>query len=161
MRRRALTGGVTAQGICRIRFDFKFNGVRHRPSLVRIPSDTNLRLAREHLAGIKQRIATGTLSFAEEFPSFRDLKKLPDGGAPRTCAQVFDEFLAHCEARVAKNDMATVTLGSYRRVLNGFWRAQVGTLRFLDTRPAWPAAIRTQPRTETIGSSFSPRARSQ
>lgn len=118
----------------RIRFDFKFHGIRYRPTLVRVPSEANLRLAREHLAGIKQRIAAGTFSFAEEFPDFRDLEKLPAGGSPRTCAQVFDEFLAHCEARVEKHDMATVTLASYRRVLNGFWRTRIGTLRFLDVR---------------------------
>jgi hypothetical protein len=32
---------------------------------------------------------------------------------------VFDEFLAHCAARVSKNDLAASTWTSYRGVLNG------------------------------------------
>jgi integrase len=40
----------------------------------------------------------------------------------RSCDQVFDEFLAHCESRVARNDLATVTLSSYRKVLENVWR---------------------------------------
>jgi integrase len=124
-----------------------FAGRRYRPSVLRIPNETHLRVAREHLTGIKQRIAAGTFSFAEEFPNFRDLKKTPGAGSPRTCASVFDEFLAHCASRVARNDMAPVTLASYRRVVNGFWRPAIGTFRFLDVRysqlvnvadePAW------------------------
>lgn len=73
-------------------------------------------------------------SFAEESPDFRRLKKVPEGGSPRTCAQVFNAFLEQCESRLAKNDLAAVTVASYRKILNGFWRPQIGTLRFLDLR---------------------------
>jgi integrase len=93
-----------------------------------------LRRAREHLAGIRQRIAASTFSFAEEFPNFRNLKKGPNEGSPRTCAQVFDAFLAHCESREAKSDMAAITLTSYRKILNGIWRPRIGATRFLSVR---------------------------
>ena len=134
MSRKSKTGGATAAGRNRIRFDFKFEGVRYRPTLRRTPTETNLRRARQQLDGIKRRIAAVTFSFAEEFPDFRHLKKVPSEGSPQTCAQTFDSFLAHCESRVVKSDMAAVTLASYRRVLNGIWRPQIGTVRFLDVR---------------------------
>jgi integrase len=110
------------------------DGVRYRPTLERTPNETNLRWARKHLEGIKQRINSGTFLFAEEFPQFRHLRKLPDQGSPRTCAQVFDEYLAHCESRVTKRDLAPVTIGSYRRILAGFWRPRIGATRLLDVR---------------------------
>jgi len=134
MGRKSITGGVAPAGNSRIRFDFKFEGVRYRPTLVRIPTEINLRWARRHLEGIKQRIANGTFSFAEEFPEFRCLAKVPDRGSPKTCAHVFDAYLAHCASRVAMRDMAAVTLASCRRVVNGFWRPRIGTDRFLDVR---------------------------
>jgi integrase len=74
-----------------------------------------LRRAREQLAGIKARIAAGTFSFAEEFPVYVHLSNVPRAGSPRTCGQVFDNYLEHCAARVARLDMATVTLTSYPR----------------------------------------------
>jgi integrase len=131
MGRKSKTGGVSAAGRERIQFDFKFGGVRYRPTLLRAPTETNLRNAREHLVGIKERIAAGTFSFAEEFPDFLHLNRVPDDGCPRMCAHVFDAFLAHCESRVAKNDMATATLDSYRKILNTIWRPQIGAKRFL------------------------------
>jgi integrase len=131
MGRKSKTGGVTGTGRDRIQFDFMLAGVRYRPSLLRTPTETNLRRAREHVVGIKERIARGTFLFAEEFPDFLHLNKVPDEGCPRTCAHVFDAFLAHCESRVAKNDMATVTLASYRKILNSIWRPQIGGKRFL------------------------------
>jgi integrase len=140
MGRKSNTGGVTA-GRERIQFDFKFGGMRYRPTLLRAPTETNLRRAREHLVGIKERIAAGTFSFAEEFPDFLHLNRVPDKGCPRTCAQLFDAFLAHCEARVAKDDLATVTLTSYRKILNAIWRPKIGTDRFLNVRYSTLVAI--------------------
>lgn len=134
MGRKSITGGVTAKGRARIQFEFKFEGVRYRPTLPRVPTEANLRRARLHLEVIKQRIAAGTFSFAEEFPDFRNLKKVPDEGSPRTCAAVFDAFLAHCESRMTKGDLAAVTLASYRRILNGIWRPEIGTARLFSVR---------------------------
>jgi integrase len=134
MSRKSITAGVTAKGRRRIQFEFRFEGVRYRPTLLRTPSEANLRRAREHLAGIRERIAAGAFSFAEEFPNFRNLKRVPSEGSPRTCAQVFDAFLEHCESRAIKGDMAAVTLASYRRVLNGVWRPHIGTIPFLSVR---------------------------
>ena len=62
------------------------------------------------------------------------MDKVPRAGSPRTCNQVFDDFLVHCAARVARHDMAGVTLTSYRRVLDGIWRPELAPLRFLDVR---------------------------
>ena len=111
-----------------------FAGVRYRPTLPWTPTETTLRRARQHLVGINARIAAGTFSFAEEFPDYRHLKEVPRAGSPRTCGQVFDEYLAHCSARVARLDMASVTLSSYRTILDGIWRPELGALRFLDVR---------------------------
>jgi hypothetical protein len=47
---------------------------------------------------------------------------------------VFDAFLAHCESRMAKDDMAPITVSSYRRVLNTFWRPKIGEMPFLAVR---------------------------
>ena len=33
----------------------------------------------------------------------------------QTCNQVFDNFVAHCESRMAKNDLAFATFETYRR----------------------------------------------
>jgi hypothetical protein len=93
-------------------------GVRYRPTLPWTPTEANLRRARQYLIGIKAQIAAGTFSFAEEFPDYRHLDRTPRAGSPRTCAQVFDEYLAHCAARVTRHDLAPITLTTYRRTLN-------------------------------------------
>ncbi len=59
----------------------------------------------------------GTFSFAEEFPNYHYLRRIIGTARVRTCDQVFDDFLAHCTSRVARNDLASVTLNSYRRVI--------------------------------------------
>jgi integrase len=48
----------------------------------------------------------------------------------QTCNDVFDSYLARCEARLAKLDLAYSTLASYRRVINAIWRPAIGTRRF-------------------------------
>lgn len=120
------TGGVVAAPHGRIQFDFMFDGIRYRPSIRRPPSEANLRRALERLDDIKQQIAAGTFSFAEEFPDYRFLRRV--GGAPknRRCGEVFDEFLRHCQARYARGDLAHSTLSAYRRVLSGVWRPVLG-----------------------------------
>ena len=134
MGRRSLSGGVRPTGSGRIQFTFIFESVRYRPTLLRVPTAGNLRGARQHLLGIKVRIAAGTFSFAEEFPDYVHINRVPRAGSPHTCNQMFDEFLAHCAARVARHDMAAITLTCYRRMLDGIWRPALGTLRFLDVR---------------------------
>jgi integrase len=132
--RKSMTGGVAPAGPDRIQFTFKFEGVRYRPTLLIVPSEANLRRARQQLARIRQSIARGTFSFAEEFPEFRYLEQVPSEGSPRTCNEVFDAFLAHCQARLDKNDLASVTVASYRRVLNSAWRPWIGSTRFLSVQ---------------------------
>jgi hypothetical protein len=48
----------------------------------------------------------------------------------RTCNQVFDAFLRHCDMRVASKDMAYSTSNSYRKILNRNWRPQLGEREF-------------------------------
>jgi len=55
-------------------------------------------------------------------------------------------FLAHCESRVAKDDMASVTLTSYRKILSGIWRPRIGILRFLNIRYSTLVEIADSPR---------------
>ncbi len=128
------TGGVIAASRSRIQFDFMFEGIRYRPSIRRPPSEANLRRARERLDEIKRQIEVGTFSFAEEFPDYRFLPRLSGAARVRSCNEVFDEFLAHCEARLARQDMAAATLSSYRRVLNGVWRPALGNYLFHQVR---------------------------
>jgi integrase len=128
------TGGVSAAPRGRIQFDFMLEGIRYRPTLRRPPSEANLRLAREHLQGLKQQIAFGTFSFSDEFPDYRYLHRVVGAGSVRLCDHVFDEFLAHCESRVARNDMAAITLSSYRKVLENVWRPALGKYLFHKVR---------------------------
>ncbi len=128
------TGGVVVAPHGRIQFDFMFEGIRYRPSIRRPASEANLRRARERLDEIKQQIEVGTFSFEEEFPDYRFLRRISGAARVRSCNEVFDEFLAHCEARLAKQDMAAATLSSYRRVLNGVWRPPLGKHLFHQVR---------------------------
>ena len=134
MGRRSASGGVRRVGAGRIQFTFNIGGVRYRPTLPWQPTEGNLRRARQHIVGVRARIASGTFDFAEEFPDYRHLKEVPLAGSPRTCDQVFGEYLDHCSARVARHDLAPVTLNSYRKILDGIWRPELGPLRFLDVR---------------------------
>jgi integrase len=131
MGRRSTTGGAIAKGGDRIQFDFRLNGVRYRPSLKAIPTEGNLRRARERLKAIKERIRLGTFSFIEEFPDFRDWQKISQQSPFRTCNQVFDQYLAHCESRLAKNDLSFATVKGYRKALDSVWRPKLGALPFL------------------------------
>ena len=131
MGRRSLSGGVVAKGHDRIQFDFMLDCVRYRPSLRRPPTEANLRRARERLNDIKERIRAGAFCFAEEFPDFRDMHKVIEPSQVHACDQVFDAFLRHCEARVARNDMSATTLRCYRKILNTSWRPFIGALPFL------------------------------
>jgi hypothetical protein len=83
--------------------------VRYRPTLRWIPHEANLRRAREHLARIKSRIAAGMFRFIDEFPSYRGRYTLRIPLSARTCADVFEAFLHHEQAQVARGDLAPVT----------------------------------------------------
>ncbi len=86
------------------------------------PTEGNLRRALQQLNGIRERIENGTFCFTDEFPGFRDLAKIDTSGQVRSCNDVFDELLKHCESRMAKNDMAFVTMDGYRKILKQVWR---------------------------------------
>jgi hypothetical protein len=126
------TGGVVAAPRGRIQFDFRLAGVRYRPSIKRPPSEANLRRARERLEVIKRQIEDGTFSFADEFPHYRFLRRLRGAHKVRLCNDVFDQYLAHCEARVRRDDLATATLRGYRKVLDGVWRPVLSQRLFYD-----------------------------
>lgn len=134
MGRRSITGGVMPAGPTRIRFDFSIEGHRFRPTLPWIPNEMNLRRARTYLARIKAQIAAGTFCFADEFPLYRGVRRLPPALRARSCGQVFDDFIRHEEARVARGDLAAVTVASHRKILDHVWRPQLGDLPFLGVR---------------------------
>jgi integrase len=134
MGRHTTTGDVIAAGQDRIQFDFQFEGRRYRPTLPLMPNTLNLRRARENLQRMKARIAAGTFSFADEFPDYRHLRKVVDSNELRTCHRVFDEFLAHCEARRTKHDLSEATLRAYRKAIDRFWRPRLGEVMFLKVR---------------------------
>lgn len=106
------TGGVVAAPSGRIQFDFTFNGIRYRPSIKRPPSEANLRRARDRLEAIKHQIHLGTFSFEEEFPDYRLLRRLGGTSGAQLCNDVFDAYLAHCEARLRRNDIKPESLAS-------------------------------------------------
>jgi integrase len=126
MGRKSITSGVRPRGKDRIEFDFEFEGKRYRPTVKRPPTEGNLRRALVQLQGIRERIASGTFSFSDEFPDFRYLGDVDITARARTCNEVFDEFLKHCESRMAKNDLAFVTMDGYRKILKQVWRPTVG-----------------------------------
>lgn len=131
MGRKSITGGVMPAGPARIQFDFSIGGRRFRPTLPWIPSETNLRRARELLTRIKARIAAGTFRFTDEFPDYRSSYTLPHSVRPRLCGEVLDAFLLHQAARTARGDLAPVTLSSHRKILDHVWRPHLGGLPFL------------------------------
>ena len=134
MGRRSTTGGVIAMGSRRIRFSFRVNGVLYRPSLPSIPTEANMRRARETLQRIKASIAAGTFVFLDEFPEYhrRYLGRIPV--TTRSCSDVFDAFLRHEAARVERGDLAPVTLLSHRRLIDKVWRPTLGKLPLLAVR---------------------------
>jgi hypothetical protein len=58
-----------------------------------------LRRARERLEVIKHQIRLGTFSFEEEFAGYRFLARVTGTSNARSCNEVFDAYLSHCEAR--------------------------------------------------------------
>jgi len=134
MGRRSLTSGVQAKGRDRIQFDFELEGVRYRPTIKRVPTEGNLRRATEQLEDIKARIASGTFNFAEEFPDYRGLAKVDSSARALTCNAVFDDFLQHCESRMAKSDLAFITVDGYRKILSNVWRPAIGNELFANVR---------------------------
>lgn len=135
MGRRSMTGGVKPLGSHRIQLDFRIEGVRYRPSLPWIPHDGNLRRARDYLARVKARIDGGTFLFSEAFPGFSTAgKRVPLPLSARTCDGVFDAFLGHEAARVARDDLAPSTLAAHRQILDHIWRPAIGALSILAVR---------------------------
>lgn len=132
MGRKANLSGVQAKGPNRIQFDFKFKGVRYRPTLERIPNERNLRRAHEQLKEMKARIKRGSFVFGDEFPDYRYKGEMPaqEDTREKTCGEVLDGFLSHCEMRVSMDDMAFSTLHGYRNILEAVWRPVIGGLSF-------------------------------
>jgi integrase len=88
----------------------------------------------DDLVQIKARIAAGTFCFMDDFPNFRFRHRLPVLLRAQTCGQVFDAFLHHEAARVARDDLAPVTLTAHAQILNSVWRPAIGALPFLGVR---------------------------
>lgn len=131
MGRNSITGGVTPAGPSRIQFDFIIDSVRFRPTLPWPATAANLERARRHLARIKAQIEAGTFCFAEVFPDYKGLTTVPATVRTRSCGEIFDDFLQHEKRRVARGDLAPVTLTSHRQILDHVWRPHLGRLPFL------------------------------
>jgi integrase len=132
--RKSTVNGISAFGHDRIQFDFELDGVRYRPTVKRCPSQANLQRARKQMAEIKRRIAAGAFDLGAEFPDYRFMRNVTTANARRTCSQVFDEFLAECDSRVAKKDLAFVTGSGYRKLLAQIWRPEIGPKIFDEVR---------------------------
>ena len=136
MGKKAELSGVRAKGTDRIEFEFHFEGARYRPTLKRVPNEANLRRAYKQLVDIKNRIRLGIFKFEEEFPNYRYKDGLTtttcgkEDGSAETCNEVFDRFIAHCELRVNKDDMAFSTLEGYREILDRVFRPEIGEESF-------------------------------
>ena len=131
MGRRSTSGSVTALGPNRIQFDFRIGTQRYRPSIECPSTESNLERARTRMKRISERISAGTFCFANEFPGFRNLTRVSQHSKMHTCRAVFDEFLAHCEIAVSRNEMAATTVASYRNTLHSVWRPELDELPFL------------------------------
>lgn len=92
MSRKSITGGVVPAGRARIRFDFTIDRQRFRPTLRWIPNEANLGRARTYLSRIKAQIEAGTFCFADEFPHYRGLHKLPRTLQQRSCGESIRRF---------------------------------------------------------------------
>jgi hypothetical protein len=112
-----------------------------QPSIKRPPSEANLRRARERLESIKHQIRLDTFSFEEEFPDYRLLHRLSGDTKAGLCNDVFDAYLAHCESRLRRDDMAAATVRSYRKILDGVWHPNIGHLVFSQVRYSRLVAI--------------------
>ncbi|MFC4314174.1 Arm DNA-binding domain-containing protein [Steroidobacter flavus] len=144
MGRKSLSGGVQAKERDRIEFTFVFNNKRYRPTLQRTPTEANLRPAREQLKDIKRRIDAGTFTFIEEFPDYKFRDQVEASSAEdsiRTCKQVFDAFIAHCDMLVEMNDLAFSTVDGYRKILDSVWKAAIGDDVFEEITYSQLAAI--------------------
>lgn len=76
MSRKSLSGGVMPIRR-RIRFDFRVEGLRFRPTLRWAPTEGNLRRTHAYLARIKAQIEAATFCFAEAFPHYRGRRDIP------------------------------------------------------------------------------------
>ena len=138
MSKKSALSGVRAKGSDRIEFDFLFEGVRYRPTLRRTPSEANMRRAYKRLEDIKIRIDRGDFNFSDEFPDYRYKGTLTspsdskDAIKPETCDEVADKFIAYCELRVSKDDMAPSTLRDYQDILQRVIRPAIGQEPFDD-----------------------------
>ena len=132
MGKKSELSGIRARGPNRIEFDFGFAGVRYRPTVKRIPNEANLRRAHQQLKHVKTRIEQGEFNFADEFPDYRfttassTVKTAEASIKPETCNEVVDRFIAYCELRVSKDDMAPSTLETYEEVLHRVVRPEIG-----------------------------------
>jgi integrase len=131
MGRKSIMGGVRPKGLRRIQFDFEIDGVRFRPTLPWAPTPANLEQAQKLNARIKAQIEAETFVFSDVFPKFKGLRKLPGSVSAKSCGEVFGDFLRHEQARVARDDLAPVTLKSHRQILDHVWRPALGRLPFL------------------------------
>jgi len=123
--RPSCSGGVEPVGPDRIRFDLTIDGKRIRPTKPWIPTEKNLREAREYRAYLKRCIAEGRFRLAEEFPEYacQHGERVP--ATTKSCADVFEGFLRHQETRVIRGEITQGTFDRHRQIINRVWRPHV------------------------------------
>lgn len=124
--------GVRSAGSDRIQFDLVIEGIRIRPTKRIVPTKKNLRLAQYYRAWLVQQIDAGKFKLSEEFPDYANQHPERIPAHARTCADVFDAFIRHQEARVARDDLNQATADAHRQILNGSWRPHLGHMMFKD-----------------------------
>ena len=77
----------------------------------------------------------------KNFPTTDTCGSVTGTSRVRLCNEVFDEYLAHCEARLSRGDMSAATVRGYRKVLSGVWRPRIGELVFYSVRYSHLVAI--------------------
>jgi integrase len=90
-----------------------------------------MEMARKLNSRIKAQIEARTFVFSDVFPKFRGSRIASEGVHAKSVGEIFDAFLRHEEARVARDDLAPVTLRSHRQILDHVWRPELGRLPFL------------------------------
>lgn len=104
-----------------------FAGKRVRPTIAEEPTQANLRHARIRMIRIREKIANGTFSFADEFPDYRFIEKLEAVVKQRTVTEVCKAYIDSLRAR---SELAYSTIEGYRKILAHHVEPDIGDKPF-------------------------------
>jgi integrase len=121
--------------------DVYVDGERHRIAVKDIYNAGNARRWRERLVRIRQRIANGSFSMADEFPHYhpRSKRRLPS--APSAAAITYDMAADAWEKTLTEPTYAWSTIYSYTRINKARWRDALGERPLASVSAAWLAEL--------------------